>query len=1292
MTIGRLRTSFPALLRFIPTMASASTVGTTLPLFWDLSSSVRSKRLSSSAQLIQTLQHFQTEFESSPAYARAAATPLTSVPPPIAQDEQSDEAQDADDDDEDDDEEDEPVDKESRALDAQLEARNSEDVSYSIKRLVRGLASPRESSRLGFAVALTELLSHLTTITPTQIISLVLRYSRVTVSTKGQETRDLLFARLFGLTTVVQSGLLYGPTASIANFQTVVRELALVSGEKVWLRESCWWSVLLALEGLEGKKLDWKEEATEWIAGFVLGGGEEVGGKEWTPEKVAVTLRLQASHPNLPFKTFLLPPFKSPSLLHASNLPILARILKEASVSASAEEEDDEEDGNKSGGTGSWKPHPHFVWDMILDRYFPKEKQNAGGVQVDKAPFSEFWRVVVDDSLFDAKSSSERKFWGFQIFEKTFPRLPASEIPLVFTPNFMRTWINNLGGEERYLHKAALSIAKLVQSINTINPTAGFTLVSQLLGKNGNQNFDKITKTKTVSSILSSLTIDGVKEYIDFLKGIVHDGFASSSEFDLRGLEARRIWAFDQLVALIRNGSIPKDDSWVTSIIEFFVLHGLYKIKSANPKSPFVHLHTAPQLSLSDNLHAYCRSKLSLVLSELTSETTLVKDSTGKAHRSASTDSTGTLWVTRALSIAEELERDKKHLVSVTDAEKEIEDARKDARIVVKGLKAVQDEKKEAAKGLELLIQSVILQSFDEPEDTLDILAELKGCAEKMFSTKKTKTSKKTAAATNNGTDEPEDLAPIDLLVDVLIGFMERSSAQLRTLATQVFGMLSGEVSESTIDLLLAQLEERPVTAEDDEDDEMKGEDDDEAEEDEDDEEDEEDEEEDDEEDEGDVEVDPELRKRIAEALQVNGADTTLNGADDDSDDDDDLLMNDDQMLALDDQLAEIFKSQVVGKKGNKDAQREAVHFKNRVLEIVETFAKKQPSNALILRLFLPLLELVLNSSPTEQHLSSKATGILNRICRAKEDMEIVDRSEAVEVLEELHNACRKAQSLQVAKTCSTCSMFVSRALLHDRSTPSSSNSQDLAQPILDVYKASLEDFMTKKSTKIRPVLFSNMFSRFPSIAWALRDPLVAYAKSDGANSFRRTQAFLILNELTNQVSVLSKQGLDSEIRAFVLSCREAIFSFVEASCDPSSKSIKADRLRDVLKFAVKLAKSTSPMILPEDRPVVWSYEFIPALVVKVKESDRFKSSSALHSLMAQLMELASGKAKNAKEKKELKKNAKKTEDVEMKEAEEDESKSESNATPTLKRKSKKEGLSGEAKTKKKPKKDTATV
>jgi DNA polymerase phi len=229
---------------------------------------------------------------------------------------------------------------------------------------------------------------------------------------------------------------------------------------------------------------------------------------------------------------------------------------------------------------------------------------------------------------------------------------------------------------------------------------------------------------------------------------------------------------------------------------------------------------------------------------------------------------------------------------------------------------------------------------------------ELKGCAEKMFAS--SAASSKPLSTVDEGEDA-EDLDPMDLLVDVLIGFLERPSAQLRALASQVFGMLSGEVSDSTIDLLLAvslllpsnhwplctesapccvsllsqQLEQRPVTAEDDADEDVSmsapdaadGQEEDDAE--------------DgasdagsessiefDEEDEN-VDVDPELRKRIAEALQVNGADIDLNGMGDDDEegdesDGDELLMDDDQMLALDDKLAEIFKGQIVGRKGKK--------------------------------------------------------------------------------------------------------------------------------------------------------------------------------------------------------------------------------------------------------------------------------------------------------------------------------------------------------------------------------------
>ncbi|KAL7413375.1 DNA polymerase phi-domain-containing protein [Mrakia frigida] len=1223
-------------------------MSTTLPLFWDLSSSSKQKRLKSSAELITTLQHFQSQF----------------APSTANEDEDDDEDSENDDDSALDDESGEEVDgsddgegvvvdKEARKLDKELDRKNSEDVRYSIRRLVRGLASPRESSRLGFAVALTELLSRLTTITPKQIISLVLRASLITVSSKGQETRDLLFARLFGLTSVVQSSLLYRPSATIEDFKVVVQELIEVGKQKAWLRESCWWAVIKAVEGLEGGEVEWRKEAGEWVAEVVF--ADQEGKMDWTPEKVALGLKMQGIYPTLPWKTLLLPPFKNASLLHPSNLPIISRILKEASSAAEDEDEaaaaaaPSTSSAPNKNGTGSWKPHPHFVWDMILDAYFPKEGSTSAAVK-DKAAFSDFYRVVVDESLFDVKTSSERKFWGFQIFEKALPRLPASEIPLVFTPNFMRVWINNLSGEDRYLHKAALSIAKLVQTITVTNPAVGFTLVSQLLGKNGNQNFDKITKTKTVSGILSSLSVEGVREYVVYLKGVVYNSLGASEEFDLKRIEARRTWAFDQMLALIKNGSIPKEDTWVLSIIEFFVLHGLFAIKQANKKSTFVHLQSLPTPSLSDSLHAVCRTRLSSVLGELTSESSLIKDAEGKTSRVHGSDSTGTLWISRALDIVYALEKDTKHVTLVTEEEGLAEDikvARKAARDALVGLASVPKERKETAKGLELLIQSVILQSYDEPEESIDVLEELQGCAAKMFAVKKptaasssTKKPRKTAIDMEDEDDEePEDLDPMDLLVDVLIGFLERASSQLRALASQVFGMLSGEVTESTVDLLLAQLETRPVTA-DEEDEEMDGEDEEEGDDDEE-EEDDESEEEEEEEEETSGDVDPELRKRIAEALQVNGADA-VGGGEEDSDEEDELLMDDDQMLALDDKLAEIFKSQVMGKKGKKDAQREAVHFKNRVLDIIETFVKKQPSNPLILRLVLPLLEIILNSGPTELHLSSKATGILaNRICKSKDAMLISDRSEAVEVLGELHQAARKAQSAQVAKTCSQASVFVARALLQDQSTPSSSSAtKENEQPILDVYLASLEDFMTKKTTKVKASLFFDLVARFPVTAWSMRDQIIQYAKSDGANGYRQTQAFLILNELVGQVPALSKAGLDSSIQSFVPVCREAIYSILSSATDssPEAKGLKADRLRDIAKFAVKLARSTSTVVGADNLASTWAVEDLTTLASKLKAVERLKGSGALHAQLSQLVEIASGVTPSNKKGKKSKK------------------------------------------------------
>lgn len=121
-----------------------------LSFFWHLASSSKDTRLGASADLVGSLETFQRSYLAS----------KSNDPSSDDDDDEDDEEKEEDSGDESgmevdasDDEEDSA---EGRKMDKALVKGNAEDVVYSVRRLVRGLASSRESSRLGFAVALTE--------------------------------------------------------------------------------------------------------------------------------------------------------------------------------------------------------------------------------------------------------------------------------------------------------------------------------------------------------------------------------------------------------------------------------------------------------------------------------------------------------------------------------------------------------------------------------------------------------------------------------------------------------------------------------------------------------------------------------------------------------------------------------------------------------------------------------------------------------------------------------------------------------------------------------------------------------------------------------------------------------------------------------------------------------------------------------------------------------------------------------------------------------------------------------
>ncbi|KAL1715196.1 DNA polymerase phi-domain-containing protein [Schizophyllum commune] len=1187
-------------------------MSTTLPLFWRLSSANKKERLDASVKLIDALEKFQTQY--------AAAR----------QEKGDAENEDADaegEEDKEDDEDDE--DGEDKQGGDGLDALNAQDVSYSIRRLIRGLASPRESSRLGFAVALTELLSRLDTITCAQITTLIADASKPQGSISGQEERDLLFARLFGFTAVIQSGLLVrtkplpstssststttsttttststststsASPSSLASYQTVLTGLLALGDAKAWLRESAWWTLGLALDALHASSVPWKDAARDWTAEQLYTERED-----WSPEKVAITLKMQKLYPELGWKKLLSPVFKSkdsasknPDLLSNANLPVIAKIIKDT------RDEEDEDEVPKAQA-GNWKPQLHFVWDIMLAELLPVE----GTQSSTSGSFQEFFHHVVDDSLFSATASPHRKYWGFQVFQKALPRVDANTMPMLFTRNLMRSWINHLSHRDRYLHKIALQVASDVQSFVKSNPHLGFALILQLTGVNGSTQFDKLTHTKTVETILTSMDEAGIKTYIDHLLEQVNP----SDKSDVQAVNSTRAWIIEQLASLIRNGAIPKDEQWIQTILDWFTVHGLFTIKKKTEKSPFLALHTTPNPPFSDALRKNCRERLMTCLADLTSQTITVKSDDGKPVKLSGTTTSGESWVVRVLSNISALEQDTKHVASLVDVDEEEASFRTKAQDLITKLQKLDDN--DAAKGAQLLLAVTLLQRYcdvDEGEqageDDLETCVE---AASRLYSeakaakkeSKKGKKARKSDAAIHDAEEPPV----VDVLVDVIIGFLEKGNAYLRACGNKAFALLTAVVQESTVDLILTQLERRDPTADHDDDDmEVDEEGDEEEEEDEDEEsEAEEDEEDSDEDDEDDAEA-AELRKKIEDALRVNGIEPA-----NEEDDEDEDLMDDDQMMVIDEQLTEVFKASASGKKKDVDAQREATHFKNRVLDLVDVFLKQQPTSPLIIRLLLPLADLIVSSGPDEQQLADKAKGIIRaRLAKAKDTPTSPNADAVKTALNELHSRARRARSSDHLSVLSMVSLYLAKTALH----------LGAEDTVVAAYKESLADFLTRKNSSLNTSFFQEIIKRHVSVGWQLRTDLLELS-GKAVNAYRRCQAYQLVQTLLNQLPSLTLAH--DEVASFMELLQRSLAETITGACD-GSVNLNAAQLKELLKLANSAARQSQKQ--PENVKAVWTASTWTQLADRLSSSDKFKASTGLHKTCQQIAQLISG-------------------------------------------------------------------
>ncbi|KAN0076879.1 DNA polymerase phi domain containing protein [Tylopilus felleus] len=1133
-------------------------MSTTLPLFWKLSSASKKDRVDASVKLISALEQFQAQYV------------------PQSRSDGSD----------------------NEGVDG-LDALNSQDVSYSIRRLVRGLASPRESSRLGFSVALTELLSRIDTVTCAQVIALIVDSTKRQGSMSGQEERDVLFARLFGIAAVVRSGLLvrqtplpstlsHMPVSSLDTYTSLLTYLLEIGEAKLWLRESAWWTIGLAIDAVQASSVSWKVEALESAIKVVYSRNRD---NFWTQDKVALTLKLQPLTPNHDWDETLAPVFKGRNIFAPNNLSSLGRILKESAA-------DDEEASNS--GTGSWKPQLHVAWDVIFDRLLPP----SGSEHVLQGSFSEFFRIVVDESLFAPSSSPERKYWGFQVFKKALARVKATELPMLFTKNLMRNWINHLSNKDRYLHKISHDVAKHIQTLVQSSPSLGFPLILQLTGVNGSGQFDKLTRTKTIESILALMDSAGIKSYVLSLLEQVNS--PKGTEEEPSAIDSRRTWIADQFAALIRNGSIPKNDEWIQIVLDFYVVNGLFVVRKNFENNPIHALRVFPSPPFTEAAQQHCRERLLGCLGVLNAHLVVVKQGE-HTHKETAITSDGEFWTSKTLATIALLDKDAKHVKRLIDIDEEVQATLAKTEKIIGQLRKTNDDKREVARGFELILSSFLLQCRCGEADSLENLEATHEATSKMFSSEKSpkKSKKSKAQSTTLSEDEP---LPIDILVDVIIGFLENASAFTRSAANESFSRVTSAVQGSTIDLILSQLERREPSELVVKDEEMSSGDEEDVdggsdEEDEDKEESSREAESGENDSEGDDEDAEEVRQKIKDALKASGVDL---GEDDSEEDSDEELMDDEQMMVLDDTLANIFRTRTNDRKSKKgiDAQREATHFKNRVLDLVDTFIKREPQSPLNVRLVVPLVELATKSSSDERQLSDKASGILkSRLVKSKELPTTALRDEVEPVLREVHQRAQRSHASDALAVLSQASLYLCRILI-------SLNEEDLA---VAVYRESFAHYMSRKASQLAFSFFQDWARRFPAMGWQLRESVLE-SSAKAVNVFRRCQAFQLLQVILNQPD---KGEQPAAIATFYKALQKAILDLITHSVDhergPSPTQVK-DLLKLILTCIRQTRKTTDALTVDVWDPTAWK-----ALYDQLSSSDRFKSTSSVLNLCRQV-------------------------------------------------------------------------
>ncbi|KAF2722354.1 hypothetical protein K431DRAFT_222401 [Polychaeton citri CBS 116435] len=908
-----------------------------------------------------------------------------------------------------------------------------------LTRLVKGLCSGRKAARLGFSIALSEVLR----------LSIRLRrddgqvreylfkvtdnlegLTAVEGNVSGQERRDHSLGRRYALQAVLQSNIFAHKAAELREWLHFLGSVIELMAEKPWLRRECGSMLYEYISSKDAEKL-----SADFVAQLLP--SMQPRNLLKTPEGVAVWLAFSERFPGM----------KLPKDVWSHNDPlspkersILAKIMQEVPTDDAAAE--------KGAKSGSRQALPSFAWQVVLKHLSTRH---------DGKHLSKFWNEAVDQGLFSPSASVERKALGLQVLSIALAAVPVDLLPEVVSASLLRYILTQRADAgKRHLFEASKTPLNQMIARANAEPAAAAPIVKSILS-HGPSNFDQVSKTKTVDGIILAADHDAMNAIVSHVKSSLgnlpdrNDGQPKHLSYKLLA---------DLLLAMIRSRHQTPDlfesqkrktlQPWVKQAIGEFVEKG-YTGKA------------------DDEIRNIARARLSSCLGSLMAldlqHAVVVPAYVVNAIFGSGKQPAINKQVESAVEIGKQLSQETKQSKKAEQSSVSLAFELLFAMSIIQ----VYNGEPDSVAALEDLVSSY--QSRGENPDATDMLVELllsfvskpsalfRKLAEQVFAAfapelseeglnsmldilqKKESLSGQQELFDEHGSDDEED------------GEDESDSNEDPGNEEEEDDDADDDDDDEAIDVedasdieLINGMESDSSSSGSDADGNQDGE--------------------------GDEDEEAAFDRKLKAAL---GSAAVNEAADASSDDGSD--MDDEQMEALDGHLTTIFrerKNNTNKKQENKDAKDTIINFKNRILDLLSIYVRSQYASTLALDIVLPLAILVRET--TSKQTAEKAQAVLRQYfdaCgRHKALPQPEDADAVLEMLEATLTEVKLGGSKLHASACSRSSLFLCKILV--------AMDADNFKRVAESYAGLQADWYLDPKSKVH----SSVFSEFTS--WSI--------------------------------------------------------------------------------------------------------------------------------------------------------------------------------------------------------------